>query len=120
MRSKIYAAAAILGLCGFVYAVVVGPSPAAADELKNLQVLPKTLSKKQLKDIMKKVGKAVDKSCDDCHDLEDFSKDTEMKKTAREMFKLTNAINARLKKEKLEGRVTCNTCHRGEAKPKGK
>lgn len=118
MRNTIFAAAAILGALGFVYALTFGPGSAIAGDGKNLQVLSKSLTKKQIKKIMKGIGKAVDKSCDECHDLEDFSKDTDMKKKAREMFRLTGEINARLKKDKFKKQVNCNTCHRGEAKPK--
>jgi hypothetical protein len=118
MRNKICLAAVAIGILGFVYALTLAPRPAVAGDGKNLKVLSNKLSKKEIKKIMKVVGKSVDKSCDECHDLEDFSKDTPMKKKAREMFKLSNTINARLKKDGFKEPVNCNTCHRGEAKPK--
>jgi hypothetical protein len=118
MRSKIYVAAVVIGLLGFIYALTLAPQPAVAGDGKNLKVLDSSLSKKQIKTVMKAISKAVDKSCDECHDLEDFSKDTKMKSKARQMFQLTNKINARLKADKFKTQINCNTCHRGAAKPK--
>lgn len=117
MRQRILLGAVVIGLLGFVYAMTWAPQPASAGDGVNLKVLSKSLSKKQIKAIMKTLGKAVDKSCDDCHDLEDFSKDSPMKNKAREMMRMTNSINARLKRDKFEKPVNCNTCHRGETKP---
>ena len=118
MRDKILIGAVVFGLLGFIYAMTLAPQTASAGDGKNLQVLPKSMDKKQLKKVMKTISKAVGKSCDECHELEDFSKDTPMKEKAREMFRLADAINARLKKDGYKHPVNCNTCHRGEAKPK--
>lgn len=118
MRQTILWSAIVFGLVGFLYAMTLAPRPASAGDGKNLKVLSKSLSKKRIKTIMKTVSKAVDKSCDECHELEDFSRDTPMKEKAREMFRLTKSINARLKKDGFKEPVNCRTCHRGEAKPK--
>lgn len=120
MRTKILFGTTIAGLLAFLYAVTLAPQPASAGAGKNLKVLPASMSKKEIKKVMKSISKAVGKSCDECHDLEDFSKDTKMKKEAREMFRLASSINARLKKDGFKAQVTCNTCHRGKAKPEKK
>lgn len=116
MLNRILLAMSVVALIaiGLVFAA---PPAAAAGEAKNLQVLSKDLTKKQLKAIMKNVSKAVGASCDGCHDLEDFSKDSELKKRARSMFRMTNSINAKLKKDGFKKRVKCVTCHAGKAKP---
>jgi hypothetical protein len=119
MRNKMWIGAVALGLAGFLYAMTWAPAPVDAADGKNLKVLPRNLSKKQIKSIMKDVSKAVDKGCDECHDIENFAKDTPMKKKARQMFQMTNTINATLKKQGFKKKeVTCMTCHGGKAVPK--
>lgn len=111
---------AIASLAATVYVIIASAPPRAHAESygKNLQVLSKDLSKKELRAIMKTASRAVGKTCDECHDLKDYAKDNELKKKAREMFRLTASINARLKKDGFKKRVKCVTCHAGEAKPK--
>src|SRR6185503_9264750 len=69
---------------------------ALADGLKNLQVLPKTTSKDEIKQIMKSQAKALGVECDFCHDVPDMASDKNPKKlTARQMIKMTAEINQR-------------------------
>jgi len=117
MPKKIVLALSVLAFVATSVTAIMSSADAAGDG-KNLQVLSKDLTKKEIRALMKEVGKAVGKSCDECHDLEDFSKDGDMKKKAREMFKLTNSINSRLKKDGFKKRVKCVTCHAGDAVPK--
>ena len=117
MTNRILLALIVVGLFAFATALSISPEAEAQGELKNLKVLPKSLSKKEVKKIMKSISKATDKSCDDCHELEDFSKDLPMKKKARQMMRMVNTINAKLKKDGFKKRVKCDTCHRGKAKP---
>jgi nitrate/TMAO reductase-like tetraheme cytochrome c subunit len=90
---------------------------ALGGELKNLQVLPKTTTKEQVKAIMKAQAKALDVECDHCHDVPDMASDANAKKKiAREMMKMTAEINNRWLKG-IKQPVTCGTCHRGKAEP---
>ena len=84
---------------------------------KNLQVLPKNIGAKELKDLMKAQAKALGVQCDHCHNVADgkYDQDTENKKTGRTMMKMVKDINT----EFLGGKnmVTCETCHNGKAFP---
>ncbi|HJZ88596.1 MAG TPA: c-type cytochrome [Polyangia bacterium] len=98
---------------GFAMATLArGAEPTSA---KNLQLLPKTISMKELKEKMKAQAKMLGVQCDHCHDIDDFAKDTETKKTGRLMMKMTAEIN----REFLKGKdmVTCATCHNGHEYP---
>ena len=91
---------------------------AANQAPKNLQVLPKNIDPKELKDLMKAQAKALGVQCDHCHpgvDKGDYASDSENKKTARVMMRMTMDIN----KEFLGGKnmVTCATCHNGKKFP---
>jgi hypothetical protein len=94
---------------------------ARADGLKNLQVIPKTASKDEVKQVMRAQAKALGVECDYCHDVPDMASDANpKKKVAREMMKMTFEINGRWLKwleKAAENQVTCNTCHRGKEKP---
>src|SRR5438309_1225650 len=81
----------------FVVAVAVAVcGTALADGFKNLQVLPKSSSKDQLKAIMKEQSKALGVECDFCHDVPDMASDAnEKKKISREMMKMTAEINGK-------------------------
>jgi putative NADH-flavin reductase len=96
----------------------LGPTPAAAqDPPKNLKVLPKTMSRQEVRKLMKGIAGSLGVQCDHCHDTDDFPKDTEHKEVARAMMRMTGEIN----KSYFEGesKVSCMTCHNGQAKPKG-
>lgn len=96
-------------------------SPAFADGLKNLLVLPKTTTKDEVKQIMRAQSRALDVECDFCHEVPDMASDAnKMKVIAREMMKMQNEINDKwLKGMKADpkNRVTCGTCHRGKDVP---
>ena len=110
-----------------VAAAVALPRVAGADDPpagpKNLQVLPKTLTKDQVKGMMKHMSKELGVECDFCHDVPDMASDkNEKKQIAREMMKMTFELNSKwVTKIAPKGeKVTCFTCHRGEQKPKNK
>jgi hypothetical protein len=89
---------------------------------KNLQVLPKTLTKDQVKAIMKAQTKALGVECDFCHEVPDMASDkNEHKKITREMMRLTDELNAKWFNGKVapKATITCNTCHKGKEKPEG-
>lgn len=111
---------------------------AQAGGFKNLQILPKDISKQDLKKIMKQQSKALGVECEFCHNSDDMAADgNKHKKIGREMMKLTDDINkGTLKAEKPAGSkelvkafeyynkklagkkdVTCQTCHNGKEKP---
>ncbi len=104
-----------------VAALVFAGGTAIADGFKNLQVLPKTITKDELKAIMKAQAKALDVECDHCHNVPDMaSDDNPNKKIGREMMKMTMEINTKwIKglKDAEKHQVTCGTCHRGHEEP---
>jgi hypothetical protein len=104
-----------------------GPQPAP----KNLQVLPATMSRQEVTGVMRGFTQALGVRCPYCHAGEegqplntfDFAADTKPTKgTARVMMKMVNDLNSNYlasvgSKPAGEPRVSCYTCHRGEAKP---
>jgi nitrate/TMAO reductase-like tetraheme cytochrome c subunit len=94
---------------------------ARADGLKNLQVLPKTTTKDEVKQIMRAQAKALGVECDFCHDVPDMASDKlPAKAAARQMMKMTAEINDKwLKgmKDADKNKVTCGTCHQAHEKP---
>ena len=110
-RSHILSAILALG-----YAFTAGEPVAFAGGPKNLKVLPKDTSKKQIKRVMKSYAKSLGVQCDHCHDMDNMAKDTKQKKVARGMMRMVQSIN----KKHMRGsdtKVSCMTCHRGEKKP---
>lgn len=91
------------------------PPAAGAVVFKNLQFLPKDITKPALKATMRDMAKALNVDCDHCHKEPDMAADTDKKKIAREMMDMVKTINTKypmtLKK------VTCWTCHRGKPEP---
>jgi len=87
----------------------------AAQEFKNIQVL-KDIPADQLIPTMQFIGASLGVECDFCHAGRDKDKDDkEAKKKAREMMRMTFAINQNSFSGKRE--VTCNTCHQGSTHP---
>ena len=95
---------------------------------KNLQILPKDISKDSLDKIMDGFKAALGVRCNFCHAFNngkmDFASDEKPEKaSAREMMKMTNKINLKYfggKKEVFNQavmEVSCNTCHNGKAHP---
>ncbi len=101
------------------------------DEPKNLTVLPKTTTGRELQRVMFGFTSGLGVRCAFCHEGEegkdlsqyDFASDSKPEKgTARTMIKMVNAINtvylAGLHKDNAAPlEVTCVTCHRGNAQP---
>ena len=83
---------------------------------KNLKILPKTMSKQEIKKAMKGIADALGVQCDFCHDTDDMAKDTPKKERAREMMLMTANVNKTTFKGK--DRVKCVTCHMGKKEPK--
>lgn len=101
---------------------------------KNLQVLPKDLTRQEVVGRMRIIAASLGVRCEYCHVRntgpdgrqidDDAADDKDTKKTAREMMKMVNAINdqyliAGMGKQLTDRhRVTCATCHHGLAKPR--
>jgi photosynthetic reaction center cytochrome c subunit len=107
-----------------------GPPQWVPPDPTNLQVLPKTIAKRDLVTTMRAFTRSLGVRCPFCHvgkegdDLSTFdfaSDDKPEKKTARLMIKMLADVNAQLAtigdKATGEPRVTCYSCHRGEKKP---
>ena len=89
--------------------------PAAATSYKNLTVL-KDAPADQIGPAMQFIASSLGVECAFCHVAGKMEADDKpAKKTAREMMAMTAAIN----KSHFGGRqeLTCNTCHRGAARP---
>ncbi|HUH03256.1 MAG TPA: c-type cytochrome [Kofleriaceae bacterium] len=89
-------------------------TPANSGPMKDLQVLSKKMTRKEVEAYMKNdVAKALGVKCAYCHVKDDFAAPTEHKTIARDMMKMTNDIS----KSFFDGkpRVTCFTCHQGKA-----
>jgi Photosynthetic reaction centre cytochrome C subunit len=114
------------------------PAAAPASVHRNLQVLPRNLSRDQLIAIMRTFTRSLGVKCNHCHVVTattpkeelDFASDAkEEKRVARVMIRMTNQINTDWlqRVEEAEGhadaapatepRVGCWTCHRGEVEP---
>jgi len=103
------------------------------DKPTNLKILPKDISGKDLHDIMKGFCMSLGVHCNYCHvahevpgqkrpDMDFASDDKKEKLTAREMMKMTMAINAEhLSQIKTMGdpleQIRCVTCHMGRTTP---
>ncbi len=96
---------------------------------KNLQVLPKDFTRRQVIDVMRGFTAALDVECTFCHaakDPKDFSTidfasdEKEEKRTARVMIGMVKTINADyISKVGMPGaEVRCVTCHHGQERPR--
>lgn len=111
-----------------------------AQPLRNLQVLPKDMTRQQVTAVMRSFTMALGVRCDHCHepdpnatapaegrgrggpDLDHSLDGKETKKIAREMMRMVNAINGEFLPKTgraidARNQVTCETCHHGLARP---
>ncbi len=103
------------------------------DKPVNLKILPKDISEKELHDVMRNYSRSLGVHCNYCHvakevpgqsrpQMDFASDDKKEKNTAREMMKMTAAINSdHLGKIKTMGdpleQIQCVTCHMGRTTP---
>jgi hypothetical protein len=84
--------------------------------LENIQVLPRSWPRERVLTYMKNVVSAgLGVRCTFCHEGKDFAKDTEHKREARAMIRLTQEVNRKFFAGKA--RVSCMTCHQGHKEP---
>jgi hypothetical protein len=82
----------------------------------NLKVL-KVATGPEVSQIMRTFTAGLGVQCIHCHVQGNFASDENPKKeVARQMIRMSQVINANFPDGKM--RVTCYTCHRGEAEPK--
>lgn len=117
MRSRLLIGTFLAGVLALVYAFTIYQPPAQAAAPENLQVLPKSMSKKEVKKLMKTWAKALGVKCEHCHNMDDMAEDGPKKEKARQMLRMVNETNGTYLK-KYKARVTCMTCHQGSKKPK--
>lgn len=100
---------------------------------KNLKVLPKNITEKQLDSVMDHFSLSLGVGCDFCHvenkatQVWDFATDSRKHKLiARDMMRMTTKINEKYfnmtGKINLDSKlmVTCFTCHNGKPEPEVK
>ncbi|OOQ60887.1 c-type cytochrome [Mucilaginibacter pedocola] len=129
INKKLTAVAALLSVVAFM---AMSPAPPAEEhKFENLKVLPKKITGEQLHDVMEGWNMALGVRCNFCHarnestNKMDFASDAKPEKQmARDMFKMTAALNKKYfgaKKDSLgmvmQTGVNCNTCHRGTSHP---
>lgn len=86
----------------------------AEQEYKNIQML-KGLPAERVTKVMFAFKNSLGVECTYCHVKDHFEKDDKAaKQVARKMIAITRDANAKLGGA---GRVTCFTCHRGQARP---
>ena len=131
-KTAVFATALLIGLGTVVLARQgtgqAGQPPAGRGQARpqNLQVLPKDWTLQQVQQQMRTFAASLGVECTHCHvgTMAERSKDDNPKKNvARQMIRMTAAINT----EMLKGvgdpapagtaKVTCFTCHRGAIKP---
>ena len=89
---------------------------APAPNPTNLKVL-KASTGAEVRQIMQTFTAALGVQCTNCHVQGNYASDENPKKEiARHMITMTQQINGNFSEGKL--RVSCYTCHRGEAEPK--
>jgi Photosynthetic reaction centre cytochrome C subunit len=97
------------------------PTPAPPKERpapKNLKVLKATTGE-EVSQIMRTFTIGLGVQCNFCHIQGNFASDENPKKDiARRMITMTHDVNSLFPGDEKKMRVSCYTCHRGEAEPK--
>ena len=127
MHRILLAAAAVALAAASTWAQAQNPIP---EKFTNLRVLPKDITRAQLTATMKGFAQGLGVRCEKCHvgegpDLSKFdfaSDDKPAKAVARKMIQMQTILNAQVAAigetaKPGAQKITCFTCHRGEAKP---
>jgi nitrate/TMAO reductase-like tetraheme cytochrome c subunit len=129
INKKLLATMALLSVV--VFMAMAPAAPADDEKFKNLKVLPKDISKEEMHKVMEEWEHALGARCSFCHVRNeetkkmDFANDAKPEKEmAREMYKMTQAINKKYfhaKKDStnriMESSINCYSCHRGVSHP---
>jgi len=122
----------LLVVLGFIAIVSVSLAFTKNDyPYKNLKILPKDITEKQMDSVMDHFSRALNVGCDFCHvdnkakqEMDFASDDNKHKLIARDMMILTNSINdsffnytGQKRTITTELMVTCFTCHNGKKMP---
>ncbi len=126
----------VLAVAVLPLGVVAQGRGGGAQAPRNLQVLPKDMTRRQVNDVMGSFTMALGVRCDHCHAVDpnapvvegrgprlDYAlDDKETKKVAREMLRMVMDINGKYlpatgRTFDEYNRVTCETCHHGLARP---
>ncbi len=128
-KIKVLAGLGFITLLGIIAAK---PPQEKEPEYKNLQVLSKKISDKDMDYVMETFGVHLGVNCMFCHVSHqkgfefsfDYASDSMMnKRVARDMLRMTMKINKKYFDIKLtglmdtRGRVWCRTCHQGKPVP---
>ena len=102
----------------------------AEPQYKNLKILPKNTTKKQMDSVMHHFTASLGVKCNHCHQYNtaqkamDFASDAnEKKRTARDMMKMTQKLNKKYfdvnnpKSLTADLEISCYSCHHGKAHP---
>ncbi|MDB5128447.1 c-type cytochrome [Mucilaginibacter sp.] len=129
INKKLLATMALLSVV--VFMAMAPAAPTDDEKFKNLKVLPKDISKEEMHKVMEEWEHALGARCSFCHVRNeetkkmDFANDAKPEKAmAREMYKMTQAINKKYfhaKKDStnriMESNINCYSCHRGVSHP---
>lgn len=115
-----------IGLVALVLFALAQPGAVAQEEKKdpdwkNLQVFPETMSRNQLKGVMKGFTQQLGVECTHCHVKDEYEKDEkEPKMVARAMVTMMRNLRVNQLEFFPDGRIKhlrCWTCHRGQPEP---
>lgn len=121
-----------LAVAALVVPTILHAQGFAPDSLRNIKVLPRTMTPREVVGVMRGVAGALGVRCQYCHVGQegqpltqfDFASDDKPTKVkARIMFQMVQAINGQhlsqlATRETPPIEVTCQTCHRGVAVPR--
>jgi Photosynthetic reaction centre cytochrome C subunit len=125
---------AFSGLAGFTLLGILAAKPPQEEktEYKNLQVISKKISDKDMDYVMESMGVDLGVNCMFCHVSHqkgyefsfDYASDSLMnKRVSRDMLRMTMKLNKKYFNVRLtslmntRGRVWCKTCHQGKPIP---
>jgi nitrate/TMAO reductase-like tetraheme cytochrome c subunit len=134
LSKKFFVTVGLLSSVVFITTTAMKQGADDAKKFKNLKVLPKDISEKQLEAVMGNWSQSLGVRCNFCHARNeetkkmDWALDTKPEKNmARQMFRMTANINKKYFKAGkdslgmvMELGVNCNTCHKGNAHPEAK
>jgi tetratricopeptide (TPR) repeat protein len=123
-------AIAILLFAAVTFLQVGSPSAQAPEEPKNLKVLPKNMSRREVIGVMRSFTQALGVRCIECHvstkegserpeDMDYAADKKPTKEAARKMMKMVGSINEQISQMELKDvpQVRCVTCHHGVKRP---